>query len=52
MFASLEYERVTYDPSVSEEERAKVRENLEEYCKLDTLAEVEIVGALKRIAKL
>jgi len=28
MFASLEYERVTYDPSVSEEDRKKVRENL------------------------
>ena len=51
MFASLEYERVTYDPSVSEEDRAKVRENLEKYCALDTLAEVEIVGALRKAIK-
>jgi len=49
MFASLEYERVTYDPSVSDEEKAKVRENLEKYCELDTFAEVEIVGALKSV---
>ena len=44
--ASLEYERVTYDPSVSDEERLRVRKALEKYCELDTLAEVEIVGAL------
>ena len=46
MFASNEYERVTYDPSVSDEERKRVRDALEKYCELDTLAEVEIVGAL------
>ena len=51
MFASLEYERVTYDPEVSEEERLRVRDNLEEYCEMDTLAEVEIVGALGEILK-
>ena len=51
--ASYQYERVTYDPSVSDEERQKVREDLEKYCKLDTLAEVEIVGALgKELKKL
>jgi hypothetical protein len=47
--ASLEYERVTYNLSVSEEERQKVRDNLEEYCKLDTLAEVEIVKKLNSV---
>jgi len=49
MFASLEYERVTYDSSVSEEDRAKVRENLEKYCALDTFAEVEIVKSLGEV---
>jgi len=49
--ASYEYERVTFDPSVSEENKAKVQEDLEKYCELDTLAEVEIVGALGRIVK-
>jgi len=48
--ASFEYERVTFDPSVSDEDRDKVRADLEEYCALDTLAEVEIIGALRRIA--
>jgi len=51
MLASLEYERVTYDPSVSDEDRAKVRENLEKYCALDTLAEVEIVKVLGEVVK-
>lgn len=45
ILASLEYERVTYG-DVSEEERLKVREALEKYCELDTLAEVEIVKGL------
>jgi hypothetical protein len=49
--ASYEYERVTYDPSVSPEERQKIREALEKYCELDTLAEVEIVNGLKRAVK-
>lgn len=43
--ASLEYERVTYG-QVEEKERLKVREALERYCELDTLAEVEIVRGL------
>ena len=47
--ASYQYERVTYDPSVSEEERQRVRDDLEKYCKLDTLAEVEIVKRLNNI---
>jgi hypothetical protein len=44
ILASLEYERVTFGDSA--EDRVKVYENLEEYCKLDTWAEVKIVGAL------
>jgi hypothetical protein len=44
--ASFEFARVTYG-NVSEEERNKVREALEKYCGLDTLAEFEIVKALR-----
>jgi len=51
MFASNEYERVTYDPSVSDEDRAKVRDDLEKYCELDTQAEIEIINALREIIK-
>jgi hypothetical protein len=43
--ASYEYERVTFG-DISDEEREKIRKALEEYCKLDTLAEVEIVEKL------
>jgi hypothetical protein len=46
--ASLEYERVTYG-EVEEAERLKVYKALEEYCKMDTFAEVEIVEGLKEI---
>ncbi|MCD4771694.1 DUF2779 domain-containing protein [archaeon] len=46
--ASLEYERVTYG-DVGEEERLRVREALERYCELDTLAEVEIVKNLNKV---
>jgi hypothetical protein len=48
--ASFEYERVTYG-DVSKEERQKIRDALEKYCELDTLAEVEIVEGLKRLVK-
>ena len=48
--ASYEFERVTYG-NVSDEERLKVRRALEKYCKLDTLAEVEIVKGLREVAK-
>jgi hypothetical protein len=50
ILASLEYERVTYG-DVEESERLKVREALEKYCELDTLAEVEIVKSLQEIIK-
>jgi len=49
LLASLEYERITYEEEISEEEKLKVRESLEEYCKMDTLAEVKIVDGLKRV---
>ncbi len=50
ILASLEYERVTFG-DVSEEDKKKVREDLEKYCKLDTLAEVEIVKSLREVVK-
>ena len=49
--ASLEYERVTYDPEVMDKERDKVRKALERYCELDTMAEVRIVEGLMEIVK-
>ena len=45
MGASLEYERVTFG-NVSEDEKKKVRDALEKYCELDTLAEVKILEKL------
>ena len=46
--ASLRYEEITFG-DVTEEERAKVRGNLEKYCELDTWAEVIIIRNLKEI---
>tara|TARA_Y100000034_G_scaffold128718_1_gene183854 strand:+ start:81 stop:1553 length:1473 start_codon:yes stop_codon:yes gene_type:complete len=48
--ASLEYEKATFG-NVSEEEKKKVREALEKYCELDTLAEVKIVEGLGKVVK-
>ncbi len=48
--ASFEYERVTYG-NVSENEKKKVRDALEKYCELDTLAEVEILKKLISLIK-
>jgi len=48
--ASFEFERVTYG-NVSDEERKRVRDALETYCGLDTLAEFEIVNALGKLVK-
>lgn len=50
ILASLEYERVTYG-NVDEEDQIKVREALEKYCELDTLAEVKIIEGLMEIVK-
>ena len=43
--ASLEYERITFG-DVSKEEKLKVREALEKYCELDTMAEIKIIERL------
>ena len=48
MDASMRYEEITFG-DVTEEERAKVRGNLEKYCELDTWAEVVIIRKLKEI---
>ena len=47
--ASLEFVRVTFS-DVSTEERAKVRQHLEEYCQLDTLAMVWLTDKLHELA--
>ena len=45
-FASYEWERITFLENVSDEEKKKVRDALEKYCEMDTMAEVEILRAL------
>ena len=49
--ASYEWERITFLENVSDEEKKKVRDNLEKYCELDTLAEVEIIEKLIALVK-
>jgi len=49
--ASLEFERITFDPKVDDKEKASVRGALEKYCELDTLAEVKIVERLMEIVE-
>ena len=44
--ASQEYLRVMFGEGITEEERTAVRKNLEEYCKMDTMAMVRIVDKL------
>jgi len=48
--ASNAYELIATS-KLSKEEVKKIRNNLEKYCELDTLAEVEILKALKKIVK-
>ena len=47
--ASNEFLRVTFGEGITEKERTAVRKNLEEYCKLDTMAMVEIVAELRKM---
>jgi len=49
--ASLEFERITFG-NVSEEEKKKIRDALEKYCEMDTLAEIRIVEKLMEISYL
>jgi len=46
--ASIEYYKSHYEDT-SKEEKDKVREALEKYCELDTLAEVILVEGLREI---
>jgi len=48
--ASIAYENVTYG-DVSEKEKKKVRDALEKYCELDTLAEIKIIERLMELIK-
>jgi hypothetical protein len=48
--ASYQWERVTFE-DVPEEERQKIYDALEEYCKLDTLAEVKILDKLWEVVE-
>ncbi len=48
MDASISFEEITFG-NVSPEEKARVRNELEEYCKMDTFAEVRIVEELMKM---
>ncbi|MBU0894657.1 MAG: DUF2779 domain-containing protein [Nanoarchaeota archaeon] len=48
--ASIAYENATYG-NVSEKEKKKIRDALEKYCELDTLAEIKIIDRLMEIVK-
>jgi hypothetical protein len=48
--ASFEWERITFG-NVSKEENQKIRDALEKYCELDTLAEVEILNKLYSVVE-
>ncbi len=50
-FASYEWERITFLENVSDEEKKKVRDALEKYCEMDTMAEVEILRKLGEVVK-
>jgi hypothetical protein len=47
--ASYQWERITFDSGIWKEEKEKIREDLEKYCELDTLAEVKIVEKLREV---
>ena len=50
MDASISFEEITFG-DVSTGEKARVRSELEEYCKMDTFAEVRIVEELRKICQ-
>jgi hypothetical protein len=47
--ASNEYYRITFDKTVDERDRQRVRSALEKYCSLDTKGMIEILDALKKL---
>ncbi len=50
MTAAVELERLMFDKEMTEVERAPVKVSLLKYCKLDTLALVELVTRLRQLA--
>ncbi len=46
--ARYEYMRVTFDKNVAAQDKESVRQGLEKYCELDTLAMVKILEVLKK----
>jgi len=47
--APAEFQRVTYGDNIEDEDRYRVYNALEEYCKLDTKAMVDIIDELRRL---
>ena len=52
VLASNEFYRVTFNPSVLEEDRLRVRAALEKYCSLDTSGMIDILRGLQKDAEL
>jgi len=48
--ASREFARITFGKDVPAEDRARVRKDLEIYCKLDTQAMIDVLSVLRRTA--
>jgi len=49
--ASSEYLRVTFGTDIDPEDKQRVYRQLEEYCKLDTQAMIDVLGELRRISR-
>ncbi len=49
--ASYQWERVTFGSFIDKKEKQKIYKALEEYCKLDTQAEIEIINKLQEVVK-
>ncbi len=48
--ASLEYGRVMFSDGISSQDKERVLRGLEEYCKLDTQAMIDVLGVLNKVA--
>lgn len=49
--ASREFMRITHGQDIPPAERESVRKNLEEYCKLDTMAMIKIIDKLREMSE-
>ncbi|OGW80246.1 MAG: hypothetical protein A3G33_06115 [Omnitrophica bacterium RIFCSPLOWO2_12_FULL_44_17] len=47
--ASLEFARITFQDGISTEEKARIRQALKTYCKLDTQAMIDVLNVLRRV---